>query len=133
MPVPPNRSVKLLWCDARGQFTNCNQRTNVASLPVAGTAVVSPITEAQGITLPTYQFAAPIDAAASVSKFWFQVDEGDGSPVQTYNNGGQGYIIQQDQLIYLPGISSFSLGNSGGINYNLVVGVRISFNSHCFQ
>lgn len=117
----------MFWCDRRGTFANCAGQTNVASDPVFAQAVVSPVTQSIGNTLPTYRFAAPITAAASVSKFWFQVDEGDGSPVQTYNNGGSGYVIDQDQVIYLPGLSSFSLGSSGGINYNLVVGVCISF------
>ncbi|KDR70797.1 hypothetical protein GALMADRAFT_102888 [Galerina marginata CBS 339.88] len=98
--TPTNRQVKLFWCDKRGQLKDCANTTNVASSPANPSVEVSPLTESQKTTFIAYQFSVPILANRSVSKFWFQVDEGDGSAPIIHDNAGHGYILPQDEIIY---------------------------------
>ncbi|KAH9483912.1 WSC domain-containing protein [Psilocybe cubensis] len=135
-----NRNVTLFWCDRYGDNMNCTGKTNTA-LPVK-TLVddpnVSPITKSLGYYFLNYNFIVPIDSAASIAKFWFEVDEHDGSKVTTYNNGGNGYIIDQDQVLFVPMSSHVTVipnttftqtytnrvGDGYTRHYDLVVAVR---------
>lgn len=72
-----------------------------------------------------YSFGASINATASISKFWFEVDEGDGTTPTVEDNGGSGYVIDQDKVLFDVSRSSQypSVGrNSAG--YSIVVAVR---------
>jgi len=42
----------------------------------------------------------PIDPSASISNFWFEASDG-----TVYNNGGKGYVIDQDQVLFVPALS----------------------------
>lgn len=98
---------------------------------------MSPITYTMGITFITYSFVVPIDSTVSISKFWFQVDEKNGTQPTVYNNGGNGYGFQQDQIIFVPEMGSTTYtanpARRGGgpppnvtytNTYSLVAGVR---------
>ena len=60
-----------------------------------------------------YEFAVPIFANQSVSKFWFEVSEGNGSALIVYDNGGKGYVIPQDEVIYVPWLSTKQFASDG--------------------
>ncbi|ESK95562.1 l-ascorbate oxidase [Moniliophthora roreri MCA 2997] len=60
-----------------------------------------------GITAWKYEFEAHINAASSIDKFWFEIDEHDGSPKAMVNNGGSGYKIENDQVLFDPVRSAF--------------------------
>ena len=60
-----------------------------------------------------YDFAVPIFANQSVSKFWFEVNEGNGSALIVYDNGGKGYVIPQDEVIYVPWLSTKQFASDG--------------------
>ncbi|KDR77715.1 hypothetical protein GALMADRAFT_65948 [Galerina marginata CBS 339.88] len=92
--------VRMLWCDSRGQFKNCNRVTNVASLPFLDAADTSPLTDSFNIQFALYRFKVQISAARSVSKFWFEIDG------VVHNNGGKGYPIGQDEIIFVPSLGS---------------------------
>jgi len=91
-----------------------------------------------GISFLTYNFVVPIDAAQSISKFWFEVDEKDGSKVTPYTNGGSDYVIDQDQVFFVPMLSTVDTisnssytkvytnrdGSGSYKSYNLVAAVR---------
>ncbi|KAG6827360.1 hypothetical protein H0H92_012098 [Tricholoma furcatifolium] len=109
--VNKNRTVTMLWCDRYGSNANCNGNTK-SSLP-AGTVYeepnLSPVSQSQGFTFINYNFVVPVDADVSISKFWFTVNENDGSSATTYNNGGSGYVYAQDQLLFVPILSTNTL------------------------
>ncbi|PPQ93259.1 hypothetical protein CVT25_015257 [Psilocybe cyanescens] len=135
-----NRNVTLFWCDRYGDNKNCAGKTNTA-LPVKTVADdpnVSPITKSLGYYFLNYNYVVPIDSTASIAKFWFEVDEHDGSKVTTYNNGGSGYVIDQDQVLFIPMSSHATIianstitqtytnrvGDGYTRHYDLVVAVR---------
>ena len=97
----------MLWCDNYGDNKNCAGKTNTA-LSVSKTSEspdVSAVTKALGYSFLLYNFVVPINTNVSISKFWFKVDEMDGSAATTYNNGGSGYPIDQDQVLFVPMLS----------------------------
>jgi hypothetical protein len=51
-------------------------------------------------------FAVPIFANQSVSEFWFEVNEENGSAPIGYDDSGKGYIFPQDEVIYVPWLST---------------------------
>lgn len=106
------RNVTMLWCNKYGDNKNCAGKTNIAS-SVSKTSQnsddVSPITKNLGYYFLFYDFVVPINSNVSISKFWFKVDEMDGSTPTTYNNGGSGYPIDQDQVLFIPKLSHVDL------------------------
>lgn len=94
----------MLWCDKYGDNQNCAGKTN-AALSVSKLADdpnISPITLAMGLYFLEYNYVVPIDGNASITKFWFSVDEKDGSTPTVYDNGGSGYVVDQDQILFIP-------------------------------
>jgi len=69
-----------------------------------------------------YWFDTPVNATTSISKFWFEVDERDGSQVVVHDNGGTGYVIEQDRVLFNPKRSKVSAIGTPGVN--VVVAVR---------
>lgn len=53
-----------------------------------------------------YNFVVPIEGSASISKFWFEVDEHNGTSATVYNNEGNDYVMAQDQVIFVPTMST---------------------------
>ncbi|KAG6856461.1 hypothetical protein H0H87_004321 [Tephrocybe sp. NHM501043] len=138
--VNKNRAVKMLWCNRYGSNQNCqgNTRSSAPANTVEESESLSPVSQSQGFTFINYNFVVPIDASASISKFWFTVNENDGSSATTYKNGGDGYPVAQDQLLFVPTLSSNTLvqnstlvarGGGGPVTglvkqYHLVAAVR---------
>jgi len=137
-----NRNVTLFWCDKYGDNKNCaGGKTNTA-LPVkkiSDDPNISPITLNMGLYFINYNFVVPIDTTASITKFWFEVNENDGSNPTTYDNEGNGFVIDQDQVLFVPMLSHVDIvqnsttnaqtytnrvGDGFTRNYNLVVAVR---------
>lgn len=135
-----NRKVTLYWCDRYGGNQNCSGKTNTA-LPVntvADDPGVSPVTQSLGYYFLNYNYVVPINTNASIAKFWFVVDEHDGQQPTTYNNGGSGYVIDQDQVLFIPMSSHMAVipnttytqtytnrvGDGYTRHYSLVVAVR---------
>ncbi|KIM38677.1 hypothetical protein M413DRAFT_240334 [Hebeloma cylindrosporum] len=105
--IPNNRSVKMLWCNKRGEFKDCSgAHINMASRPACGSFPSTTVTRRLGVDLLKYEFAAPILASESVGKFWFELDEGDGSTSTVLDNGGGGYLLETDEIIYVPWFST---------------------------
>ena len=101
------RNVTMLWCDRYGDNKNCGGKTNTALSvsKVAENPDISAVAKALGYSFLLYNFVVPIDTNASISKFWFKVDEMDGSAATTYDNGGSGYPLDQDQVLFVPMLS----------------------------
>ena len=114
----------MFWCDRRGDAANCsNNRAHVAAQSTIDHPT-SPVVDAMKVALQVYEFAVPISAELSVSKFWFEVDDldGNGQNMVKHDNGGGGYVLPQDEVTYLPYLSSRG-GEVYGQDYLLVAGV----------
>ena len=99
--------MTILWCDRYGDAKNCkgDTRTSVPANTVNEDPNLSPLTQRQNYSFINYNFVVPVDTSASISKFWFEVDEKNGSPPTVYNNGGDGYVVKQDQILFVPMLS----------------------------
>ena len=105
----PNRKVKLFWNDSGATGTNVCP-SGGCSLSAPAPAHSNPgsfIATRRGITgFPVHRFDADVDIKGSVSKFWFEVDEGNGStPVIVKPTEA---VIKQDIVVFDPLRSSSS-------------------------
>jgi hypothetical protein len=98
----------MLWCDRYGSAQNCkgNTRSALPASTVVEDPNLSPVTPRQNVSFINYNFVVPINSNVSISKFWFQVDEKNGSAPAVYNNGGSDYVVAQDQLLFVPMLSN---------------------------
>ncbi|KAJ8079831.1 hypothetical protein PM082_016655 [Marasmius tenuissimus] len=120
-----NREVKLVWVDRDG---SCSQGScssiAASSAPINGTKL---FTKGYGKTGIQYNFAlTDIDPVKSIGKFWFEIDEKDGSQVTTVkNDDGNGYVISQDDILFDVTRSTF-FTNLAGTNFtaDIVVAVK---------
>ncbi|KAF8236293.1 L-ascorbate oxidase [Tricholoma matsutake] len=113
-PINTNRTVTMLWCDKRGGTANCNgvTRSALPASTVNEDPNLSPMTQRQNYSFINYNFVFPVDPVASISGFWFRVDEKNGSTPSVYNNGGSNYVVEQDQLLFVPMLSHQVLADS---------------------
>lgn len=128
----------MFWCDHYGDDANC-ARGSKSAQPAQTTQMnpnTSPVTYYMNITFTKYSFVVPIDSSVSISTFWFEVNENNGTQPTLYKNGGSGYQVQQDQLIFAPAMGNVTLttnpvarggGDIGNLTYtrtySLVAGV----------
>jgi len=100
--VSPSASatVTLLWADQQGgsfcPSTGCSKQSS-STQPVFFTV----FGEAQGFTASRYLFNATINSTSSISKFWFEINNNDGSDPVVVDNGGSGFVIEQDPSLSL--------------------------------
>ncbi|KAJ3743513.1 heme peroxidase [Lentinula detonsa] len=92
----PDRTVTMLWADRQG--SNCPTTGCTSPSTQTDEAFLTFIGNIQGLTVNRFLFNATINATTSISKFWFEVDEKDGSDPILVNNGGSGFVIEQDSL-----------------------------------
>ncbi|KAL0575763.1 hypothetical protein V5O48_006206 [Marasmius crinis-equi] len=117
----PSRTVKLFWSDRQGSVcpsTGCSVPSTSVS-ESSGSVLMAP----RGLSLTIYEFDTPVNMTSSMSKFWFEVDEGDGSKPVLVNNDGAGLLIKQDAVLFDLARTSFSFEGSG-LNYNVVIAAR---------
>ncbi|KIK56949.1 hypothetical protein GYMLUDRAFT_247481 [Collybiopsis luxurians FD-317 M1] len=121
----PSCTVTLQWTDQQGSFcppNGCSQQSNGTQ-----NVLFTIIGKMQGVTALRYPFNATINATSSISKFWFEVNENDGSELIVIDNGGAGFVIEQDSVFIDVGRSAIFSVESGGIFdefVNLVVAVQ---------
>jgi len=132
----------MFWCDRYGTNQNCKGKTNTA-LPVNTVNEdpnLSPVTFNLGYFFINYNFVVPITSTSSINQFWFSVDDKNGTAPTVYNNEGDFYIVNQDQVFLSPMMSrvdvvanSTNAGNYGSSSvgytrvYTLVAAVRNHF------
>ncbi|KAJ3839306.1 hypothetical protein F5878DRAFT_616892, partial [Lentinula raphanica] len=94
----PNRTVTIMmfWADRQG--SSCPSTGCTVSSTDNQQVFFSVIGNIQGLSATRYLFNATITPATSISKFWFEVNENDGSDVIIVDNGGSGFAIEQDSL-----------------------------------
>lgn len=118
MATNPNRVVKFAWLDRNGQ---CSQGTCSVTASHVDTQVTTTTRNKQSLW---YSFSTTTDSTASISKFWFGVDEGDGTgPKQMNSEDGSPFPVE-DRMFILP--SKTCISNSGsGFVLKVTFAVRI--------
>ncbi|KAJ3982561.1 heme peroxidase [Lentinula detonsa] len=117
----PDRTVTMLWTDRQGSncpSTGCTSpstQTEDVFLTLIG------IGNVRGLTANRFVFNATVNATTSISKFWFEVDENDGSDPIVVDNGGSGFVIEQDSVFIDNGRSEAVTINSTSEQYKQVV------------
>lgn len=115
----------MYWCDRYGGDVDCAQTTKFA-FPAVRTqddVNISPVAVRMETAFVYYQFVVPVDTELSISKFWFTIDEKNGSPVQVHDNDGGGYSVEQDSILFVPELSAFTFSEDQTV-YTLIAGVR---------
>ncbi|KAF8825910.1 hypothetical protein HHX47_DHR6000701 [Lentinula edodes] len=96
MTENPSRTVTMLWVDRQG--SSCPPIGCTSPSISTQQVVFSLIGNLQGLTGTRYSFNATINASTSISKFWFEINENDGSDPIVVDNGGSGFVIEQDSV-----------------------------------
>ncbi|KAF8061773.1 heme peroxidase [Lyophyllum atratum] len=103
LTVNEGRTVKLFWKERTTEGSLCPSTGCTVLSSKTSTVIPTFLGELRGLkTLASYEFAANIPLNASVSKFWFEVDEQDGSSPTVVDNGGSGFVIDQDTVLFDP-------------------------------
>ncbi|KAK7040210.1 hypothetical protein VNI00_010016 [Paramarasmius palmivorus] len=119
----PARKVTMFWSDRRG--TVCGVSGCSVQPESRRTSFLSPLAEMRGLTSgDLYSFRAQVNMTSSIDKFWFEVDEGDGSEAVIVDNGGPGFVIEQDSVLLDMGRTTRSFDPDTAMVYNFVVAVR---------
>ncbi|KAJ4473706.1 heme peroxidase [Lentinula aciculospora] len=92
----PSRTITMLWSDRQGSFCPSSGCTSPSTSTQQ--VVFSLIGNIQGLTGERYSFNATINATTSISKFWFKINENEGSDPVIVDNGGSGFVIGQDTV-----------------------------------
>ncbi|KAJ8091222.1 hypothetical protein PM082_004198 [Marasmius tenuissimus] len=119
----PNRKVTLFWNDREGASVCPTSGCSAAPREngVFNRAFGLP-RERYGVPgFNSYSFNASVDIKGSISKFWFEVDEGDGSPPRLDDLVK---TIPQDKVLYDFDRTKRFSGNPQPITADLVVAVR---------
>ena len=107
MNINPKRVVTLFWQD-REATTGGSSNANTGMFPIAGNAML----KKRGIGgYNLANFNVTVNITNSISKFWFEVDEGDGSKPIVVDDDGAGFPLQ-DELLFDNGRKS--LGRNPG-------------------
>ncbi|KAJ7803444.1 heme peroxidase [Mycena olivaceomarginata] len=88
------------------RFLDQNDNRNVTIHWEDKARVTTTLSARLGLFVTKYDFQVGVNATSSLSKFWFTVDEGDGSAPITVDNDGTGYVVEQDTVLYVPSSST---------------------------
>ena len=119
----PSRTVKLFWSDRQGSVcpaTGCSA-PSARTDKISG-SIMAPL---RGFSMASYSFDTQVNMTSSMSKFWFEIDEGDGSKPVLVDNDGAGIPLTQDDVLFDLARTSFSF-EGVGLNLNIVIAVRYS-------
>ncbi|KAJ6495460.1 heme peroxidase [Mycena sanguinolenta] len=101
------RTVTLFWKERTGTFcptVGCSSPPfQVQSAQQTFLAALKGVT---GYTM--HSFNVSIDLATSISYFWFEVNDNDGSAPFIVDNQGTNFIIDQDVLLFVPSRTTFT-------------------------
>lgn len=120
-----DRSITLRWADRAG--------TPCADCAATLSHTEDQVGTAHSGTDPTalwYSFngiatsVVPVDAAAGISRFWFEVDEGSGAGARTEDQSGKGFALQDTRMI--ANSICLDVANGGRATLNIAV-TRFTF------
>ncbi|KAJ6449350.1 heme peroxidase [Mycena sanguinolenta] len=113
-----NRTVTMFWKERTGSFCPA-QGCSIGTFQDTATDS-SFLAQLKGVqSFDLHSFNASIDLTTSISHFWFEVNNNDGSAPFIVDNHGANYTIDQDVLLFDPRRSSFTIAG-----LTMVVGVR---------
>ncbi|KAJ3720911.1 heme peroxidase [Lentinula raphanica] len=118
----PSRTVTMFWADRQGSTcpsTGCTVSSN--NIQQVFFSIIGNI---QGLSGDRYQFNATINPTTSISKFWFEVNENDGSDPIVVDNGGSDFVVEQDSVFVDNGRSEHLLTPTFEEVTQIVVAVR---------
>jgi hypothetical protein len=118
MQTNANRVVKFVWQDRNGA---CSQGTCSVTATHDDSHVTTTKRNQQALW---YDYSATIDSTASISKFWFEIDEGDGSGSKQVNSENGSPFPVEDRLFILPSRLCQQFNNDGTQNVTLGFAVR---------
>ncbi|KAL0576522.1 hypothetical protein V5O48_005467 [Marasmius crinis-equi] len=134
LPANSKRTITLFWNDREGTKTcpsiGCSVRSASSEAILTGSETGFKFL---GVAPERHTFRAIIDPTTSISKFWFEIDEGDGNAKKVVDNDGEGFIVDQDDVLFDPARSVLyvtALGNPRPVRQVIVVGVKTSLLSN---
>ncbi|KAJ6458239.1 heme peroxidase [Mycena sanguinolenta] len=96
-----NPTVTMFWKERIGSF--CPPEGCSVGASQIETAEPSLLAQLKGVKMFDFHaFNASIDLATSISHFWFEVNNNDGSTPFVVHNNGANYTIEQDVLLFDP-------------------------------
>ncbi|KAF9267187.1 heme peroxidase [Marasmius fiardii PR-910] len=122
-----NRSVNLVWVDRDGS-SSCGEKCTSPAVNVSqiGTTL---LTKGHGKTALQYTFTVDnIDPVQPIGKFWFEIDEKDGSGSsrrELKNDDGSGYVIEEHDVLYDVNRSQFNVSIDGSQNFTSLVVIAV--------
>jgi hypothetical protein len=119
MQTNPNRVVKFAWLDRNSQ---CGQGQG-GCLVTATRNDTHVTTTSRNKQALWYDFSTTIDSTASISKFWFEIDEGDGSGSKQVNSENGSPFPVEDRLFILPSKLCKQTNDDGSVNVVLTFAV----------
>ncbi|KAF9264150.1 heme peroxidase [Marasmius fiardii PR-910] len=123
------RQVNLVWVDRDGNSpcgeTCTSPATNASQI---GTGL---LTKGHSKTALQYTFTVDnIDPTKPIGKFWFEVDENDGSPkTEIKNDDGSGYVVEEHDVLYDVNRSKLNL-SADQTNFTSLIVIAVS--KDCF-
>ena len=100
MAYSASRTVKLFWADRDGKADPVYTNVLGTNAQMAATALYDGTVNAMWYNVgPLPNNLTVIDAASGISKFWFEVDEGDGSAVRTEDQDGAAFVLQDAVML----------------------------------
>ncbi|KAJ6483325.1 heme peroxidase [Mycena sanguinolenta] len=120
-----NRTVTMFWKERTGTF--CPHAGCSISATQVTTEVASLLAQLKGVAaFHHHLFNASIDLATSISHFWYEVDDNDGSASFIVDNNGLNYTIDQDVLLYdlQRTLTTVEIGLNSTVIPRMIVGVK---------
>ncbi|KAJ6483320.1 heme peroxidase [Mycena sanguinolenta] len=119
-----NRTATMFWRERTGTFCpagGCSTPAQVLHERPSFLAHLKGVTQ-----FNQHFFHASIDLATSISHFWFEVNDNDGSAPFIVDNNGLNYTVDQDVLLYDPqrSLTTAEIGLNSSEIPRMIVGVR---------
>ena len=100
MAYSASRTIKLLWADRDGKTDPAYTNVLGTNAQMAATALYDGTVNAMWYNVgPLPDNLTVIDADSGISKFWFEVDEGNGSVATTEDQGRAGFAVQDVVMV----------------------------------
>lgn len=119
MPENLSRKITLHWADRYGnRCAECAAQLSHTPDQV-GTAYSGTNHSALWYSIPSGEDAPRVDAATGISKFWFEVNEGDGSKNDVKDQDGVGFPLQD--VVVVRNTTCFDTKNGSKLRVDIAV------------
>ncbi|KAE9408320.1 heme peroxidase [Gymnopus androsaceus JB14] len=124
LSLSSSATVTMLWADQQGDSVCPSAGCSVQPYNTQSVSF-SIVGQALGLAATRDFFNATINATSSISKFWFEINNNDGSDPVVVDNGGSGFVIEQDPTLslFLDVLRSAGVGGGPTVVFRLVVAI----------